>query len=289
MPSLIVKRTLPKVMRIKSSRVFQDLEEPEPVTPEAKSLDLVELKTDSGSFLAMTTEDPDEAVLVVPDPDGKLYQTNARFTIGSEPRVVAKGVEIPFRKISRFELPIAFDDVKAVREIRDGDGNTAPIVDYRGVTVEGMASTFNNVTPADREGDAILPGAFDRTLPEFRKNPVMLTDHRNSVFNIAGSFTKLATIETGLAVTGLISDAPDMISVRFKVMEKHLRAFSIGGFFFFQEGNYHNIELVDLLEISLVAIPANPDALFSSRSIDIVDAIKGYNRHKSKILQTYER
>ena len=45
----------------------------------------------------------------------------------------------------------------------------------------------------------------------------------------------------------------------------------MGGMFFWAEDDWYAIETVDLWEISLVAIPANPDALFEARSVTMED------------------
>lgn len=215
--------------------------------------------------------------LCIPTPDGQqLIKSATQVQIPLE-NTSSLEVSVPVveRGIKGFNLVAPFtEEVKAMK-VEDGD----VIVDYRDVTVEGMASTFENVTPYDHEGDRVLAGAFDHTLARFKKNPVMLLDHIMSVPTLAGSFTRLSVIDSGLAVQGKVSNSPDMKSVRFKIVEGHLKAFSIGGFFFFQDGDYHAIEEVELFEISLVAVPMNPDALFTSRSVNIADACKMFRKH----------
>ncbi len=148
---------------------------------------------------------------------------------------------------------------KKMVAIRDEANN---ISDYLDVTVSGFASTFENVTGADRDGDRVQKDAFEDGLTDFLKNPVMLYDHVQSANNIAGSYSNLRVTDAGLAVEGVMSNAPDIKSLRFKVVEGHLRAFSIGGLFVFDPEDLFLITKVYLLEISLVAIPANQDALF---------------------------
>ena len=99
------------------------------------------------------------------------------------------------------------------------------------------------------------------------RNPVMLIDHQNSVKEIAGTYTKMYEDKNGLFVEGKISNSPDLKNVRFLVAEGHLKSMSIGGMFLYGEDG-KAIEEVNLYEISLVAIPMNPDALFSVRSVD---------------------
>ena len=141
------------------------------------------------------------------------------------------------------------------------DGNR--IVDYQNVSFRGYASTNEDVTKGDRIGDYLRKGAFRKTIKEFRKNPVMLIDHENSVRNIAGSYTKLVEDDTGLYVEGKISNAPELATVRPLVAEGHLKTLSIGGMFYYEDDG-KAISEVDLMEVSLVAIPMNPDARFEA-------------------------
>ena len=138
------------------------------------------------------------------------------------------------------------------------------VVDYTSVTIKGYASTFVNT---DRQGDAVQPGAFRDTIKTFMNNPVMLIDHRNSVEHIAGRYTVVREDNIGLYVEGSVSDAPELRPIRFRLMEGSLQTLSIGGIWFFDPSG-RNIEKVHLFEISLVAVPANPEARISARSVE---------------------
>jgi HK97 family phage prohead protease len=137
------------------------------------------------------------------------------------------------------------------------------IVDYQNVSFRGYASTNEDTTKADRIGDYIRRGAFKKTIRQFKKNPVMLIDHENSVRNIAGSYAKMEEDDKGLLVEGRLSNAPELSTVRALVAEGHLKTLSIGGLFYY-EADGKAISQVDLLEVSLVAIPMNPDARFTA-------------------------
>lgn len=214
--------------------------------------------------------------LALPDRDGTLIVTDSQFVVDSVKEIDA--VVSREAKVRAFDLAIPFDtDSKSV-EVK----NDNVIVDYQNVVVAGLASTFQSVTPRDRDGDYVVEGAFSKTLEDFRRNPVMLTNHTNKVENIAGSFTKLSQTATGLLVEGKISNAPDMRSVRFKIMEGHLRAFSIGGWFYYGDDGRAIVEVV-LWEVSLVAIPANPDALFHARSLQMSDYQKCLSYMQEKV------
>ena len=161
-------------------------------------------------------------------------------------------------------MDLTAPDIKKFDTIKDGDR----IADYQNVTLKGFLSTFKGTTESDREGDYVEPGAFTQTLEIFRRNPVLLVDHRNSVENIAGSFTAVKETAQGLQVEARLSNAPTEImrDVRAKVAEGHIRSLSMGGVFHYNTDG-RGIFKVDLYEGSLVAIPANPDAVFSVREL----------------------
>ena len=168
--------------------------------------------------------------------------------------------EIMKSLIKKFDMTLPIDKQKNFTAVTRED----VVVDYRDVTVEGYAATFVSTTKADRYGDYILPNAFAGTLENYKKNSVVLQDHVNSVDYIAGR-TEIAYEDIkGLRVKTIVSNAPDKISLRFKIVEGTLNAFSIGGFFYYLEDGY-GIYKIDLLEYSFVAIPANPDALIQER------------------------
>jgi HK97 family phage prohead protease len=160
------------------------------------------------------------------------------------------------------------------------DDASGKVLDYHGVTFEGYASTFVGTTPKDRDGDNILPGAFDKSLKRFSENPVMLTDHARMVGHMMGHYEKIGTNERGLFMTGKVTDSPhpDAQHVRFLVAEGSLKTLSIGGGLFYLE-DYKTIAEADLHETSLVVIPANPDATVMAKSIDASFAAKAYTLH----------
>ncbi len=224
-------------------------------------------------FEVDSSEDGTVIQIALPD-GGRIFKTPNLLTVESVTSEEAPRKEVIVEKrVVPFEAQIPIE-AKFTEVRKEDDG---PIVDYRDVIVEGLASTFQHVTPADRDGDYILEGAFDATLKKFMKNPVMLADHTNSVHQVVGSYSKVGVTKDGLAVTGVVSNAPGLRDLRFKLVEGHIKAFSIGGFFFFQEGTWNAVEMVELFEISIVAIPANPDALFTTRSLTLADLPHLYN------------
>lgn len=167
--------------------------------------------------------------------------------------------------VKRFDasLDLATKEAKTFRVVKDAAGE---IVDYRDVRLKGYLSTFAGTTPADMVGDYVEPGAFTETIKAFMRNPVMLKDHRNSTENIVGRFVTVQEDGKGLYVEGLLSNAPDVQSIRYKVVEESLKTLSMGGIFYYKEDK-HGIFKVILYEGSLTPIPANRDAMFQVRAL----------------------
>lgn len=202
-------------------------------------------------------------LVIVRDRDRYLAQQKASATLRR--RKAAAPPDDEFALVRRWEsfLDLSGDGVKKVKPIKNGD----EIVDYKDITIEGYLSTFASVTPSDRDGDVVEAGAFKDTIPEFMTNPVMLVDHINMVSYLAGSFTSVKEDRNGLKIKATVSNSPDMIHVRFKVAEGHLKALSMGGIFYYREDK-RSIFKVALWEGSIVTIPANQDALFQVRGLN---------------------
>lgn len=133
------------------------------------------------------------------------------------------------------------------------------------VTIKGYANTKGQ---ADRYGD--VPTVFTQLrsyvyeLNQFRKNPVMLIDHMNSVGYIAGSFTALREDENGLYFEAAFSQSeyPLVKHARTVYEEGHGKALSIAGRWYFEDkDNPERLTYAELFEISLVGVGADPDAL----------------------------
>jgi HK97 family phage prohead protease len=130
-------------------------------------------------------------------------------------------------------------------------------------TVEGYASVFGVV---DRGGDVVLPGAFKATLTEWKRRdglPPMLWQHNPS--QPIGVWTELTENDKGLKVKGeLILDVPLATTARALMLKGALRSLSIG--YQTQKASVdkasgaRQLEKIDLWEISLVTIPALPQA-----------------------------
>ena len=240
---------------------------------DAPKLQVFVCEQDGNKFAAvMDSEDGENATvrLAIPSPTGILVATDQKMVVARAGMKELKDAIVKQTRVERVLERAPFETKMRTVE------KAGVVSDYLDVIVEGFGSTFVETTAADRDGDWIMPGAFDQSIRDFRNNPVMLADHTNLTNKQAGSFSKISITDKGLALTGNVTNSPlaEMRHIRFLIAEGHLKAFSIGGLFFFSEGNWHAIETVFLYETSIIPIPANQDALFQARSVTLSDAVK---------------
>lgn len=116
----------------------------------------------------------------------------------------------------------------------------------------------------DRHGDRINPKGWD--LENFKKNPVIMLNHNYSQFPI-GKAINIKRKENTLIFDIQFSKTLELAKQAFGlVKEGIMKAWSVG--FIVLEwgkaGSDYTIEKMELLELSLVGIPANPNALLNS-------------------------
>ncbi len=140
-------------------------------------------------------------------------------------------------------------------------------------TFSGFASTFNNI---DLDHDIIARGAFLKTLQSDRKVK-LLWQHNHA--EIIGSFLKLVETEAGLEVEGRLNLGTrrgmeaiallragdlDSMSIGFRVKKDE----------FDPDTGIRILKELELLEISLVSMPANPLAVVTDvKSIEEMEKI----------------
>jgi len=130
-------------------------------------------------------------------------------------------------------------------------------------TFEGFASTFGNL---DLDSDVIDKGAFRKSLG--RRVPKLLWQH--SMDEPLGVFSTIEERESGLFVTAKMPLDDTFVSGRVvpQVKVGSITSMSIGFFItestFNRETEIRTIHEVELFEISLVSIPANPQAVITS-------------------------
>ncbi len=163
-------------------------------------------------------------------------------------------------------------------------------VDIKEVDAEN--GTINMVIPmstgsVDRDGEIIEPNAFKRTLPKFRKRPILLSSHDyRSLQSQIGEFTKIKVADEGLMAMPkyYVNEGNPEADWAFKLASKGMAAFSVGFIPIKSEpmnGDNDNFMSpqkfteVELLEISQVVVPSNRDAIQSMKSKGIDDPVVG--------------
>lgn len=161
------------------------------------------------------------------------------------------------------------------KEIPYEEAVKAPTV---GTVIKGYAST----PTLDRYNDIVEPEAFRKSIAQnYRKNPIVLFQHKND--RPIGKATYMSIDENGLYIEAIIVDD----EVEPKIKAGILQTFSIGYIpkqteyrdsdgnvldpskerdldkILFDAGVKRIIKEVDLVENSVVSVPANPDAVFT--------------------------
>jgi len=156
--------------------------------------------------------------------------------------------------------------VKTVEDVKD-DGS---------VVISGFASTPD----VDRYKDIVEPEAFKDALEMFMKNPVLLRSH--DAARPVGSVTSAVVTDKGLKITATVIDKqtaeeirdgrmralsigyiPHVVVLMVQEDDGSLREFNQKTDSVFDPQTVHVIKQLDLVEISVVATPANGNALFT--------------------------
>ena len=127
---------------------------------------------------------------------------------------------------------------------------------------------YANTTAKDRSGDVVTAEAWAKGVENFRRNPVMLYQHKHDT--PIGRIDKIQVDKKGIFVEGSVSDAAEKLhGIQTLIKDGALKSFSVG--FRVKDGKYNReddsmtITDVELLEISVVSVPCNQDSLFSIR------------------------
>lgn len=139
----------------------------------------------------------------------------------------------------------------------------------------------------DLDDEIITAGAFSRTIRSFMANPVLLASHRHSTQTgasaVIGSVRDIqagSNPVVGKAVFGANAAGEDHWKL---YRDGHQRAFSVGFRVLDSEVKASRVHITDalLLEISAVAVPANPHALvmefISGRMVGFADQLERRN------------
>lgn len=176
-------------------------------------------------------------------------------------------------------------------------------VDDAAGTFKGLAAAFT----LDQGGDIILPGAFKRTLADWKRSkgktvPLIDTHNYNSATAIVGKMIAAEETADGLEATfEFIPDDPAADAVRKRVKGGYVSGLSIGYSTVEQrnpsdeerrKGIWRYLKEVKLLEVSVVAFPMNADARIDAGSVKSylaslrADALSDVDREELKSLQT---
>ncbi len=127
----------------------------------------------------------------------------------------------------------------------------------------------------DRDGESIEPLGWKKSLPEFRKRPVLLSSHSyGDLRKQIGEFTQIKVNEDGLFAKPkyYINQGNDEADWAFNLASKGMAAYSVG-FMPIKwednkdtEGPRRTYTEQELLEISHVVVPSNRDAIQGLRS-----------------------
>ena len=124
---------------------------------------------------------------------------------------------------------------------------------------------YANTTAKDRSGDVVTAEAWAKGVENFRRNPVMLYQHKHDA--PIGRIDKIQVDKKGIFVEGSVSDAAEKLhGIQTLIKDGALKSFSVG--FRVKDGKYNReddsmtITDVELLEISVVSVPCNQDSLF---------------------------
>ncbi|HAH55306.1 MAG TPA: HK97 family phage prohead protease [Flavobacterium sp.] len=150
------------------------------------------------------------------------------------------------------KINLKLNQTKSFKQIGD---------DYLDVMIEGYASTRTQ----DRYGENFIAGAWTNAINKFMNNPVLLSDHNKHTSCLVGQVLSLVEDSKGLFMTAKITNDPAFKSLRFRIVEGLIKAVSVSGNWTYKQNQI--IEVLDLMEISLVAVPANPDCLIASKSL----------------------
>ena len=142
----------------------------------------------------------------------------------------------------------------------------------------------------DRDGETINPMGWKKSLPAFKKRPVLLSSHDyKDLRKQIGEFTQIKITPEGLFAKPkyYINEGNEEADWAFKLASKGVAAYSVGfipikwtdGDFSEEDGKAikprRTYEEQELLEISHVVVPSNRDAIQSLRTTNTDPVIKG--------------
>ena len=150
--------------------------------------------------------------------------------------------------------------------------------EVKAFSADGFLDAVASTGTFDRDNEIIEPEAWRKSLDRFRANPVILSAHQHRLPSgsspVIGSAQEIGIRDGGLEFRMKFAGTPLGKEFEQLYREKHMRAFSVG--FIPVKGEPRQVEgraskvyvhtEVELLEISAVPVPANPEALARMRA-----------------------
>jgi len=142
--------------------------------------------------------------------------------------------------------------------------------------ITGKAATND----LDRYGDIITEKALINGARDLLANPTVFEDHNYDVSKAVGKVmeSKVVTIGTQTAIFVKVAISKTANELWTKIKEGIIRAFSIGGIWketeYDKERDIWLINDMELWELSIVGVPANPSATFGSLGLEAMKFIK---------------
>lgn len=160
------------------------------------------------------------------------------------------------------------------------------------VRISGYA---NNKYISDRYGD--VPTPFNREyvyeLTEFKKNAILLLNHNSNIGSIAGKVTEIREDVKGLYFEAEFTKSEhiaEILHAKQLVQEGILKTVSIGGIWHYEdEHNRDHLTLAEIMEISLVAVPADPNALVEEIKQPVPDKPEDKQAKSGMIASLYNK
>lgn len=129
---------------------------------------------------------------------------------------------------------------------------------------EGTFEVVATTEGVDRDGEVILVNGWDFT--NFQKNPVLLMSHDWRSLPV-GAVTEIVPDYNAkkIIMRGVFASTPAGQELRKLYDDGIMRTVSVG--FIAKERNGNTISKAELLELSFVSVPSNPDAISLSRMV----------------------
>lgn len=142
------------------------------------------------------------------------------------------------------------------------DSQAVVELEGKALRIEGYAAGFDR----DREGEAFMPGVFDRGLEKyFKRNPVLCYHHHTD--QALGVVEQAKLDGKGLFVKARLDDpepGTPLADVWNKVKSGTIKGFSVGGLFKRKMTSLGpRIHEADVAEISVTPVPMEPGSLFA--------------------------